>query len=85
MVKSRKQRRGGADEDPKKPQAETIPAVSIPAENPVTAPSLGPDPPGPSPRMSSTGTLIAEEDEGGRRRRRTRRKIRKNRKYSRRR
>lgn len=82
MAKSR--RRGGVDEDPKKPQQETIGVDSIPAENPVNVPSLGPDPPGPRPRISSTGTLIAEE--GGRRRRRsTRKQSKKSRKYSRRR
>lgn len=82
MAKSRRtRRRGGVDEDPKKPQQETIGVDSIPAENPVNVPSLGPDPPG--PRISSTGTLIAEE--GGRRRKRSTRKLRKSRKYSRRR
>ncbi len=83
MAKSRRSRRGGVDEDPKKPQQETIGVDSIPAENPVNVPSLGPDPPGPRPRISSTGTLIAEE--GGRRRKRSTRKTRKSRKYSRRR
>lgn len=81
MAKSR--RRGGVDEDPKKPQQETIGVDSIPSGNPVNVPSLGPDPPGPRPRTSSTGTLIAEE--GGRRKRRSTRKLRKSRKYSRRR
>lgn len=84
MAKSRRtRRRGGVDEDPKKPQQETIGVDSIPAENPVNVPSLGPDPPGPRPRISSTGTMIAED--GGRRRRRSTRKTRKSRKYSRRR
>ena len=84
MAKSRRSRRGGVDEDPKKPMPETIGVDSIPAENPVNVPSLGPDPPGPRPRISSTGTMIAED--GGRRRRRTTRKQpKKSRKYSRRR
>lgn len=83
MAKSRRSRHGGVDEDPKKPQQETIGVDSIPADNPVNVPSLGPDPPGPSLRKSETGTLIAED--GGRRKRRTTRKTRKSRKYSRRR
>lgn len=84
MAKSRRtRRRGGVDEDPKKPQQETIGVDSIPADDPTNVPSLGPDPPGPRPRISSTGTLIAED--GGRRKRRTTRKTRKSRKYSRRR
>lgn len=82
MARRTRSRRGGVDEDPKKPQPETITADSIPAENPVNVPSLGPDPP------AGTGTLVAEE--GGRRRRASRktRKSKKQggrrRKYSRR-
>lgn len=88
MTRHTRKRRGGVDEDPKKPQQETIGVDSIPAENPVNVPSLGPDPPTGRPRVSSTGTLIAEE--GGRRRRASRktRKSKKQggrrRKYSRR-
>lgn len=51
MAKSR--RRGGVHQDPKKPQPETLPADSIPTENPRNIPSLGP-----RPRISSTGTTV---------------------------
>lgn len=81
--KSKKSRRGGVDEDPSNPIQQPTGANSIPATNPVNVPSIGPDPPVRRPRISSTGTMIAED--GGRRRRRTTRKLRKSRTYSRRR
>lgn len=96
MAKSRKSRRGG-NEDPKKPQPETIPAASIPSSEPANVPSLGPDPPGPTmpatlpPRRERASTMVAtdsEDPQGGRRKSRKSRqtrKLRKSRKYSRRR
>lgn len=82
--KTRRRRRGGNDEDPQKTRPETIPATSGPTSEPANLVSLGPDPPSSNrPRVSSTGTLIA--DQGGRRRRSTQRRTRKSRRYSRRR
>jgi hypothetical protein len=77
-----KSRRRGGNEDPTNPRPETLPAESIPADEPVNIPPSTPQP----PKRERPSTLVASDSEGGRKRKsRKIRKSRKSQRYSRRR